>query len=108
MNTVAESPVAAQMSADLQDKIIHALLKKGDIVFMASDICGQGEAKNGNTVSLSLNCSSEEEINNYFNKLSAGGNVTTPLRTEFWGATFGQFVDKFGISWMVNFDKPAA
>lgn len=30
--------------------------------------------------------------------------VINPLKKQFWNATFGQFVDKFGIHWMMNCD----
>ncbi|HEX7868810.1 MAG TPA: VOC family protein, partial [Chryseobacterium sp.] len=35
----------------------------------------------------------------------AGGTIYMPLGKTFWGAYFGMFKDKFGISWMVNFDE---
>jgi len=28
-----------------------------------------------------------------------------PLQDMFWGAYYGSFTDKFGVQWMVNFDK---
>ena len=39
-----------------------------------------------------------------FAKMSEGGKITQPLKKEFWNATFGQFVDQFGIHWMMNYD----
>ena len=36
---------------------------------------------------------------------AAGGTVEMALQEMFWGAYFGMFTDKFGIHWMVNFDK---
>jgi PhnB protein len=57
-------------------------------------------------VSLSLNFNDAGSIQNVFSKLSDGGNVTMPLQDTFWGATFGMLKDKYGIKWMLNFDKP--
>jgi len=34
--------------------------------------------------------------------LSEGGSVTMPLADMFFGAYFGECVDKFGINWMFN------
>jgi PhnB protein len=56
-------------------------------------------------VALSLSCSSAEEIKSFFSKLSKNGKVSHALKEEFWGATFGVLTDKFGIRWMLNYDK---
>ncbi len=37
----------------------------------------------GNTIFLCLVCSSKEEIETFFSKLSEGGQVTHPLKEEF-------------------------
>ncbi len=29
-----------------------------------------------------------------------------PYERQFWGADYGMFVDRFGITWMVNFEHP--
>ncbi len=70
---------------------------------MASDWMGGGKFVPGNSpISLSLHCTSDEEIKTLFDGLSAGGKVTQPLADQFWGDTFGTLVDKFGIAWMLN------
>jgi PhnB protein len=59
----------------------------------------------GTAVSLMLNCSSEEEIKDYYSKLSEGGEPTHPLEISFWGALFGDLTDKYGNQWLLHFDK---
>ena len=109
MQTIGESPMAASMPAEVQNNILHATVSKdGVVLLMASDMFTQGEMVKGTNITLTLGCASEEEIQSVFAKLAVGGQITTPLRTEFWGATFGQIVDKYGFSWMLNFDKPAS
>lgn len=106
LQTVGESPMAAQMP-DAKDKVMHAELKNdGQTLLYASDMMDAGKSNPGNTVELCLNCSSEEEILSLFAKMSAGGKVVHPLKKEFWGDTFGQFVDKFGVRWMMNYGVP--
>ena len=61
--------------------------------------------RNGSAVSLSLNCSSEAEIKKYFAYLSDEGKIIEPLKDQFWGALFGCLEDKFGMNWMLNFDR---
>jgi PhnB protein len=59
----------------------------------------------GNSVSLMLDCSSEDEIKTVYKKLSKGGKATHPLETTFWGALFGDLTDKYGNNWLLHFDK---
>ncbi|MBD2755427.1 VOC family protein [Spirosoma validum] len=104
LQTVGESPVAAQMTAEWQQKILHASLTKGNLVLMGSDMNRTSLIK-GNSITLSINCSSEEELTTFFTRLSAGGKIIDPIADMFWGAKFGAFTDKFGINWIVNYDK---
>ncbi|WP_192348749.1 SRPBCC domain-containing protein [Algoriphagus sp. Y33] len=57
----------------------------------------------GNTMHICLEPESREEAERLFTELSAGGNVTMPLADMFFGAYFGEFSDKFGINWMINY-----
>ncbi len=107
LQTVGESPMASQMPADAQEKILHASLKNGGIALMASDMVGPEGVKKGNAVSLTLLCSSKAEIETFFSKLSAEGKVAHPLKEEFFG-TYGDLTDKYGINWMFNYEKPKA
>ncbi len=99
--TVEASPVAAQCPEGIKHHIMHSSLTKEGFVIMGSDMHRE-KLSDGNTVSLCFNCSSEEEINSFFSKLSEGGKVTEPLAQMFWGALFGALTDKFGKQWMFN------
>jgi PhnB protein len=88
--------------------VMHATLQAGDIHIMASDSAGKRETHFGDNVHLSINCSSEEEINRVFAAMVEGGEITMPLEDTFWGARFGMLKDKFGVCWMFNWDKPGA
>jgi len=57
----------------------------------------------GNNMHICIEPSTREEAKRIFDALSAGGNVTMPLEDMFFGAYFGEFTDKFGINWMINF-----
>jgi len=105
MQTVEGSPIEEQCPAAMKHQILHASLTKDCLLVMGSDMIGPDGFHMGTNMSLSLNCCSEEEINVFFSKLSDGGKIIHPLREEFWGATFGVFTDKFGIKWMLNYDK---
>jgi PhnB protein len=103
--TVGESPLSDKMPKQMKDCILHATLTKDALVLMASDMVSESGLVTGNAVSLSLNCSSEEEIKKYYAKLSAGGTANHPLENGFWGALFGGLTDKFGNHWILNFNK---
>ncbi|MEP6674679.1 MAG: VOC family protein [Ferruginibacter sp.] len=105
IQTIAGSPIESECPQEMKNSILHATLMKDNLLLMASEMIGPEGLIHGNNIALSLNCSSEEEINTFFNKLSAGGKVFHELRVEFWGAIFGVFNDKFGIRWMLNYDK---
>ncbi|AZU54633.1 PhnB protein [Listeria monocytogenes] len=40
----------------------------------------------------------------FFEKVSSSGRVTVtlPFEEQFWGGKMGQFVDEYGISWMIH------
>jgi PhnB protein len=103
--TIEGSPVEAQCPGTMKNQIAHSSLIKNELVLFATDMTGHGGFIKGNNMSLMLNCSSEEEINNFYSKLSEGGQITETLKTQFWGALFGVVTDKFGIVWMINYNK---
>lgn len=104
LNTIGESPMKDTMPPEKHNNIMHAALSKnGQWVMFSSDLMGNETPQHGNTMTLCLNCSSEEEIQTVFKNLSVGGKVTSELKKEFWGDTFGMLVDKYGFNWMFNF-----
>ncbi len=105
--TIGESPAAALQPPEAGSRIMHATLDKGNLALMASDMMFDGSV-HGNSIQLTLVCDSMEEINSYFEALSRGGKVVSPLKTEFWGGTFGQLVDKYGFQWMLSYEKKPA
>jgi PhnB protein len=103
--TIGESPLADQMPQDMKDCILHATLTTKGFVIMGSDMTPETGLVKGNTLSLMLNCSSEEDLRMFFEKLSNGGIVKHTLESTFWGALFGDLTDQFGNNWILNFDK---
>jgi PhnB protein len=87
------------------DLVMHSeLVADNGISFFASDTPARMEYKPGTNISLSLSGDADDdtELTGYFDKLSAGGQVTMPLEKAIWGDKFGMLVDKFGIQWLVN------
>lgn len=85
-----------------KDFLMHGALEADGITLYASDGNEEHKVTAGNSVHLSLMGDDEAKLTEYFNKLSDGGSVDMPLAKQFWGDTYGQLTDKFGMHWMVN------
>lgn len=105
LQTIGESPISEKMPSQMKNCILHSTLTNDGVIIMASDMVGENGLIKGNSVSLMLNCSSEKEIRNTYEKLSEGGQATHPLEDTFWGALFGDLTDRFGNQWLLHFDK---
>lgn len=104
IQTIEGSPLEAQCPASMKHSVLHSSLIKDGLVLMASEMIGPDGYQKGTNFALSLNCSSEEEINDFYEKLSAGGTILDSLKPQFWGSLFAAFNDKFGIRWMLIYD----
>lgn len=97
-----------ELSADQKNLVMHVGLELPDgQMLMASDILeGMGPARvEGNNVSLSVHPDSRQDADRIFNGLAESGTVTMPIADQFWGDYFGSLIDRFGISWMVNYSE---
>ena len=95
-----EPPPPGMTPPNWGDKIMHASMKIGATVVMASDGCGEKTGFEGFSLSISVN--TEAEAKNVFTALSEGGQVKMPLGKTFWSPCFGMTQDKFGVGWMVS------
>jgi PhnB protein len=74
---------------------------------MATDACEEMgfHVKQGNNAYICISPDSREEADKLFNGLAEGGKINMPLQDMFWGAYYGDLTDKFGIKWMVNYQR---
>jgi PhnB protein len=97
----AGSPMANQVPADWQDKVMHGSVTVGEQVLMGGDVAPGGyETPRG--FSLSLQMSDPAEAERIFRDLSQGGTVVMPIEKTFWAERFGMVVDRFAVPWLVN------
>jgi PhnB protein len=103
----SNTPDADKLPQGLKDKIMHISLPIGNNILMASDACEEMgfTVKQGNNFYICVNPDSREEADKWFNALAEGGKVNMPIQDMFWGAYWGDLTDKFGIQWMINYDK---
>jgi PhnB protein len=99
MQTYGEVP-GMDVKEEDKNRVMHARLESGKVIIMASDT--PQASPESKKIELSIGGENEELLKAAFENLSQGGKVKTPLRKEFWGDTFGQLTDKYGIDWMVN------
>ena len=59
----------------------------------------------GNNMHICLEPETRAEADRLFNQLSAGGIITMPMADMFFGAYFGEFSDRYGINWMINYQN---
>jgi len=96
------------VSPEEGDKIMHISLPiSQETMILGSDTGGEWAASftQGNNFSLSISTDSKESADRLFNGLSAGGQVTMPMDSTFWGDYFGMFTYQFGINWMIGFNE---
>jgi PhnB protein len=99
----AGTPLADQVPADWQDKVMHASLTVGSHVLMGGDVAPERyEEPKGFSLSLQLDDTADAE--RMFRDLSTGGRIVTPLEKTFWTTRFGVVIDRFGITWLINCD----
>jgi len=101
LQTIEESPMADQWPPAMQQSVLHSSLTNESLVLYASDMGLPGGNTEGNTVLLSLNCSSYEELDDFYEKLSAGGiRVREPH--DFFAGRMAVLTDRFGKGWMFH------
>lgn len=95
-------PMPAEMvRPGIEDWIMHACLRVGDAVIMASDDCGPDPRPPGG-FAVTVNVPDEAAAGRCFAALADGGQVQMPLGKTFFSPCFGMLVDRFGVAWMVN------
>ena len=107
IQTHGESPMADKVPANWRDAVLHARLKLGDHVLMASDAPPERYHKpEGFHISLQL--SKPADADRIFGALAENGSVEMPIQETFWAQRFAMLTDRFGIPWMIDVDKPSS
>lgn len=103
LQTIGDSPLAERLPDHMKQQVLQATLINQRLVLMGTDMVQDRGLVKGNSVSLLLNCSSKEELRNYYRRLSAGGTATHPVASNHFGGWFGDLVDKYGNQWLLRF-----
>jgi PhnB protein len=96
----ADTPMADRDGGAWRDKVVHAVFEGPDLRFFAGDGPDSEQMKG---CALLIECDDDTAAAAVlFDALSAGGRVTVPFKRQFWGASYGNFTDRFGVQWAVN------
>ena len=95
-----DPPPPGMVPPGSENKVMHASMKIGDSMVMASDGDCAGKP-NFQGFSLTYNAKDAAEADRVFAALSQGGEVRMPLGKTFFSPRFGMCADKFGVGWMV-------
>lgn len=103
-----DTPEAERVPLHERDKIMHISLPigKGNVLMATDALESMGHNITvGTNTHISVSVDSEQEADRIFKGLSAGGKVVMSMENTFWGSYFGMLTDRFGIQWMVSYDK---
>ena len=100
VQTFGEAKMARSPSEE--NLVVHARLNSGSMTIMASDAPAGMKTQFGSNVHLSLMGDDSAKLTAVFDGLAKGGRVDMALAKQFWGDTYGQLTDKYGVHWMIN------
>ena len=109
MSTFGDAPGVTTMSPEARARIMHARLTIGDQMLMGSDDGRPDHPYEGvRQCAISITATDAAEAERMFAALAEGGTVTMPIAETFWAVRFGMLLDRFGVPWMVSFERPMA
>jgi len=86
--------------------VMNATFRIGDQVLIAFDSPPVHAFDFTPSLSLFVNCDSEEEIDRLYEELSEGGDVMMPLsKDEPFAEKFAWVSDRFGVSWQLSLNS---
>lgn len=82
--------------------VMHATFTLDGRQFMASESSIPHPFNFTPSISLFVDCTSEEEVVRLFDSFAHGGHVLMPLSNYGFSRRFGWVNDRFGVSWQLN------
>lgn len=88
--------------AGAEGTVQHATFSLAGQVFMCIDSSVKHEFTFTPSISLYVQCETEEEIDRLYASLTDKGEAAMPLGSYGFSAKFGWVIDRFGVSWQLN------
>jgi PhnB protein len=105
IQTHEDSPMKDHVPPNWNEKILHARMRIGDTILMASDSPPDAYRK-PQGLYVSLNIEEPEDADRIYNSLVKGGSAQMPIQETFWAKRFAMLSDRYGTPWMINCMKP--
>ena len=81
--------------------VVMGILRGEDFVIYGTDLVPETGRTVGNAVSLMLQCATEAEVRERFERLGVGGRRINEVEQSFWGGVTATVVDGFGVRWIL-------
>jgi PhnB protein len=102
---MSDMPTDQPVAPDQAELIMHAALKIGDDLLMASD-APPAEFTPAQGMYVNYDVAEVSEAERIFAALAEGGQVAVALGKTFWSPAFGVCTDRFGTPWMISAEQP--
>jgi PhnB protein len=100
LQTVGDSPMAAQWPEQVHHHVLHAMLATESFTLLGTDMTEIDlPPVIGSPVALSVTCRTRKELETVFAALAENGQVLRPLH-DFFGGTLGYIADPYGKEWL--------
>lgn len=110
MGEAPTDPNQPPLSEEDKNLVMHVALPiLGGHVLMGTDApeSMNFKIKMGNNVYIMLEPDTRKEVDDFFDALSAGGEIEMEPQLMFWGDYYASCRDKFGVQWMFNTSSEA-
>ena len=101
IQTMGESPMAANTPPEAHGRIMHVTLHVGDQVLQGAD-APPGQFTKPAGFCVAVHYDEPADGARVFDALATGGKVQMPFQATFWAKGFGMLIDQFGTPWIVN------
>lgn len=89
------------MTADVKERVSHAMLKVGETDLMFSDTFPGNPHQSGNQVTICVMTNEVEKSKQIYESLKQDGQVSMPLQETFFSPAYGIVTDKFGVTFQI-------
>lgn len=93
------SPMASDVPAGWEAKIMHGSITLGGLTIMGADVPLYVRPKG---FQIFLESDDPAETERLFHVLAEDGTIEMPLQETFWSVRFGVLTDQFGIPWTLS------
>ncbi len=96
-----DSPAGSQVSADWQEKIVHANIAIHNVELAGADLSPE-QYQQPTGFCLLLCFPTAKDVDTTYDKLAKGGQTILAPQKTFWSSRYAIVVDKFGVPWKFN------